>query len=150
MSVNSIVLYHSRGIKLRYSLFCLFIRCNGVISCSKTSVCRCNVHSLIKNFAELFQRTTTAPLYFSLIQATAAELQLSRVFVVAPVRFTTKTQHFRTHEFLSEKARLSPFMFFCACHNRFGGRNFSLQQQRNYRYNQLTAPALLLLSFQCA
>ena len=53
MCVNSIVFYISFRIEVRRSSFSSFICCNFMILCSETSVCRCNIHSLIKNFAIL-------------------------------------------------------------------------------------------------
>ena len=85
----------------------LFIRCNGVIFCSKTSVCRCNFHSLIKNFAIVFQQTITALIQYLLIEAFAAKFHIVRRFVVAAKSFTTKTQHFRTPEHPFEKTKFS-------------------------------------------
>ena len=64
MCMNSIVLYYSFGIKVQQSSFSLFKRCNGVILCSKTSVCRCNVHSLIKNFAMFLEDHQRSALVF--------------------------------------------------------------------------------------
>ena len=90
----------------------MFIRCDVVIFCSKTSFyCRCNVHPFIKNFAILFQRTNTTLVYYLVIEAFVAEIQLVKVFVVAAVTFTTETQHFRTPELLFEKSKLSLVMF---------------------------------------
>ena len=112
--------------------FSLFESCNCVNFCSENSLCRGNFHSLIENFAILFQRTITALFYYSLTETFAAKFHFVRGFVLATVSNTAKTQSFRTSELLFEKTRLSLVMFLCLLQH-IRKRNTQLHQRWKYR-----------------
>ena len=83
-----------------------------MIFCSGTSVCQCNIHSLIEKFATLSKKVIAALLQFSLVETFTAMFQHVRGSIVAAVSFTLTTQPFHLPALAFEETRLSLLCFF--------------------------------------
>ena len=104
--MNTISVYNSLWIKVRQTLFGLFISSHTVMNSSETSVTRGYVNEFIQNFSILLK---LLKFVFVFVE----------VGIITIIGFAAQTQHFRTMKLLFEKTRFSFIMFYMFCEAGF-------------------------------
>ena len=104
--------YKTFWVEIRQALFSVFVSCNAMFHCLKSSVGWSNVDCLFYHFAILWHGSISTVFHSSFSEsfAIAIELVLVTLSIVATIEFATQAQLFLTPEFFFEKSRLSLMM----------------------------------------
>ena len=102
----SIFFYKTFWVEIRQSLFCLFVGCNAMFHCWKSSVGWSNVDCLFQHFLILWHGSFSTTCQSSFIESLAFEFVLGTLSIVATIDFATQAQHFATPEIFFKQSRL--------------------------------------------